>query len=87
MHRYAALSYRWGKDVSFTTTKATLDSRKTSMALSDMPKLFQDAIQVLRCLNIKYLWIDALCIIQDSKEDWERESSRMLQVYEDCGIK
>ncbi|KAI1803932.1 HET-domain-containing protein [Daldinia bambusicola] len=32
-------------------------------------------------LGIRYIWIDALCIIQDSKEDWAQEASRMRDVY------
>ncbi|RMZ90673.1 hypothetical protein DV736_g2094, partial [Chaetothyriales sp. CBS 134916] len=30
----------------------------------------------------QYLWIDSLCIVQDSKEDWEREATLMERVYE-----
>ncbi|KAF7505280.1 hypothetical protein GJ744_001067 [Endocarpon pusillum] len=36
---------------------------------------------VARRFSIRYLWVDSLCIIQDSKEDWERESSTMRHVY------
>jgi len=32
----------------------------------------------------RYIWIDSLCIIQDSKADWEFEASRMGSVYENC---
>lgn len=38
-------------------------------------------MKVTRALDYDYLWIDSLCIIQDSRDDWERESSRMAQVY------
>jgi hypothetical protein len=43
--------------------------------------MFQDAVLVTRRLNIKYLWIDSLCIIQDSIEDWAREAARMGDIY------
>jgi hypothetical protein len=49
--------------------------------ISSLPKTFQDAICVTRRLGIKYLRIDALCIIQDSEEDWRREASLMERVY------
>jgi Heterokaryon incompatibility protein (HET) len=44
-------------------------------------KSFQDAITITRGLHIRYLWIDALCIIQDSAEDWAIESAKMAQYY------
>lgn len=47
-----------------------------------LPKTFQDAIVFTRQLNIRYLWIDSLCIIQDSKEDWELESAKIAAIYE-----
>jgi hypothetical protein len=50
-----------------------------------MPKTLRDAVRVTRALEVQYLWIDALCIIQGSDEkarkDWEIESSRMESVY------
>lgn len=46
-----------------------------------LPKTFLDAIAVARRLRVGYLWIDSLCIFQDSKSDWQAESSRMGDVY------
>ncbi|KAK1502880.1 hypothetical protein CTAM01_04869 [Colletotrichum tamarilloi] len=39
--------------------------------MTSLSKTFQDAVLVTRRLGIKYIWIDSLCIIQDSKLDWE----------------
>jgi len=44
--------------------------------------LFQDAVTVTRKIGIRYLWIDSLCIIQNSRQDWEQESAVMGKVYE-----
>jgi hypothetical protein len=51
--------------------------------LSDlsMPQNFQDAVFMTRALRSRYIWIDSLCIIQDSPEDWAREGSEMDKVY------
>lgn len=49
--------------------------------LSQMPKTFQEAIAITRRLGISFIWIDSLCIIQDSREDWQRESASMQNVY------
>lgn len=46
-----------------------------------MPQTLQDAVKITRMLDIRYIWIDALCIIQDSHDDWERESQSMNKVY------
>jgi hypothetical protein len=62
-------------------TTDSLDDLTTGIALSLLPKTFQDAIQITRRLGIKYLWIDCFCIIQDDPKDWEREAARMAQIY------
>ncbi|KAI8170235.1 hypothetical protein K4K49_000179 [Colletotrichum sp. SAR 10_70] len=49
--------------------------------LTTLPRTFQDAIKLAASLGIHHLWIDSLCIIQDSKEDWEAEAARMASVY------
>lgn len=51
------------------------------MAWHSLPKTFQEAIELPRFLNIRYLWIDSLCIVQDDLKDWERESAAMASVY------
>jgi hypothetical protein len=76
--RYATLSHRWG---GVTPARTTLDTIGSKLTLSSLPKTFQDAITITREMGLKYLWIDSLCIIQDSEEDWKRESRRMGDYY------
>ncbi|KFX91575.1 hypothetical protein O988_07693 [Pseudogymnoascus sp. VKM F-3808] len=84
---YAALSYCWGLSPSnpftsmYTTTIATLPSRKAEMHFSALPLTLQHAILVTRALGLQYLWIDALCIIQDSASDTAHEIQAMDAVY------
>lgn len=49
---------------------------------------FQQAIEIARSLDVSYIWIDSMCIIQGSAEDWKHEASRMHQVYRNsyCNI-
>ncbi|SPO05928.1 uncharacterized protein DNG_08617 [Cephalotrichum gorgonifer] len=54
--------------------------------ISKLAQTFQDAIHLVRRLGIPYLWIDSLCIIQDDKEDWRAEASRMCSVYENAHL-
>ncbi|KAF2683991.1 hypothetical protein K458DRAFT_303823, partial [Lentithecium fluviatile CBS 122367] len=49
--------------------------------LPAFPRIFLDVVSICRALKIRYLWIDALCIVQDSTEDWEVESAKMAEVY------
>lgn len=78
---FLALSHRWGVSHRITLTKATIGQFMDSIALSSIPKTFNDAVQIARTLNIRYLWIDSLCIIQDDPQDWEQEAARMAGVY------
>jgi hypothetical protein len=78
---YVALSHCWGSGSIATTTLANFLSRKKDVTWRELSKTFQDAVKISRLLGIDYLWIDSLCIIQDSEADWERESARMASVY------
>jgi hypothetical protein len=82
---YVALSYCWGTPAEsatqFKTEQNTLKDRMAGFELDAMTKVMQDAVVTTRKLSIRYLWIDAVCIIQDDNADWERESSTMGDVY------
>ncbi|KAE9381084.1 HET-domain-containing protein [Stipitochalara longipes BDJ] len=84
--KYIALTHRWPKpsEKMLTTTTDTLSERSEGISLDLLPKTFQDAIVITRKLNIRYLWVDSLCIVQDSYEDWEQEAARMHLVYRDA---
>lgn len=79
--KYVTLSHCWGKVSPLVTTKSTLKKRIAGICVAESPKTFQDAILVTHGLGFRYLWIDSLCIVQDSTEDWNIESSRMQDVY------
>lgn len=84
--KYAALSHCWGLSLTCTTTKRNLKERMAGIPWSQLPKTFQDAIRYCLRLGISYLWIDALCIIQDSPDDWQVHSSKMADVYQNAFI-
>lgn len=80
--KYATLSYCWGKSLPLKTTEKTKDEHeKKGIPVHKMPEVFQDAIQVVSKLGIRYLWIDALCIIQENQADWEAESVSMSKIF------
>ncbi|KAF5686355.1 hypothetical protein FCIRC_2911 [Fusarium circinatum] len=78
---YIALSYCWGTENTVTLTEATLIPFQNEIPLATLPTTIRDAIATTRDLGYKYLWVDALCIIQDSKPDWIKESSQMGSIY------
>jgi hypothetical protein len=65
-----------------TTTSETLEQRLQQIPMST----FQDAITFTRGLGLKYVWIDSLCIIQNSKSDWEEEAARMADIYKNSYV-
>ncbi|KAK4118794.1 HET-domain-containing protein [Parathielavia appendiculata] len=81
--RYAALSYCWGGPQPFQTTLSTLSARQqgSGFPLTSLPPTLQDAVLLTQCLDIPYLWVDSLCIVQDSSEDKFRELARMSDIY------
>ena len=78
---YTTLSHCWGGEVPLTTTTTTLESRKKCISFVSLPRTFQDAVMMTRKLRICYLWIDSLCILQNSQSDWEKESTMMGEIY------
>ena len=71
-------------NVAVQLNSETLNEFKKNITLSDLPRTFQDAITVCHALDIQYLWIDSLCIMQDSPGDWAMQGSKMAQIYSDC---
>ncbi|KAL3295673.1 tol protein [Colletotrichum asianum] len=78
---YAALSHCWGGKHPLMLRHESLKELVGGVPLTTLPRTFQDAIKLAASLGIHHLWIDSLCIIQDSKEDWEAEAARMASVY------
>ncbi|OCL08305.1 HET-domain-containing protein [Glonium stellatum] len=83
---YACLSHCWGKARSITTERKTLASHRDGIAWGSLPKTFRDTINFVRKLDLRYLWIDSLCIIQDDIDDWRRESAKMASIYQNSYI-
>ena len=83
--RYTTLSHCWGPPVvlpPLRTTKSRLDDFCSLISFLSLPQNFKDAVLLTRMLNVRYLWIDSLCIVQDNIHDWEVESARMASYYQ-----
>ncbi|KAL6822813.1 heterokaryon incompatibility domain-containing protein [Trichoderma sp. SZMC 28015] len=83
---YAALSYCWGGDQPVKLKENLVKSWMKDIPYDQFPQTIKDAIQVTMALDLQYLWIDALCIIQDSNQDKAEQISRMAEIYEQAYI-
>lgn len=79
--RYIALSYIWGGPQPLTTTHNITTYVKYGLEILDFPKTIREAILATSCLGVRFLWIDALCILQDSDEDKLIQIRMMAKIY------
>lgn len=77
VQRYVTLSHCWGGTLEKKLVQESMNDFRRCIPFIDLPQTFQDTIHVTRKLGVKYLWIDALRIVQDSRNDWLAESSIM----------
>lgn len=84
--RYLILSYCWGTSNDHSkTTQANIEQRRVSIQIEVLPKTIRDAIAITRHMGVQYLWVDAICIIQQNDDgfldDWKIEAAKMSGYY------
>jgi hypothetical protein len=79
--QYATLSHCWGGLESLKLLKSNYKEFILDIPRDLLWKNFLDAIQITKSLNLSYLWIDSLCIVQDDPEDWRHEAALMSDIY------
>jgi hypothetical protein len=81
--KYMTLSHRWGASTVLKLTAAVITDWANGLPVQSLSKAFQDFISLARRLNIRYVWIDSLCIIQEGDDgaDWRSEALTMNNVY------
>jgi hypothetical protein len=88
--KYLCLSYCWGLSPGITTTYDSVHIHTKGVPDECLPATLRDAICITRRLGYKYLWIDALCILQprpgikndpEAFKDWQNQSSKMADIY------
>lgn len=78
---YVALSYCWGADQPAKTTRANFSSYLSDIDVSTLPATVRDAAIVTRGIGMSYLWVDAMCIIQDDFDDVMEQIAQMHSIY------
>lgn len=79
--KYATLSYKWGSSVKYVTNIHNLTLHEVCIPTSMLPRTFVDAIRVAGLLGYSFLWIDALCIVQDLESDVAGEIEKMDGIF------
>ena len=80
-YRYASLSHVWANSTPLRTTRENIDRHRDHVPPQELSEVLIQTIYLAYHLGISYLWIDSLCIVQDDREDWEREFPRMGMIY------
>jgi hypothetical protein len=83
--RYVALSYTWGKATVFATKKAHIKILQAPNGvqkyMDHIPRAVKESIELVRYLGLRYIWVDSLCIVQDSRDSLELNLNMMDQIY------
>ncbi|KAM0417460.1 hypothetical protein ACHAPT_012522 [Fusarium lateritium] len=84
--KYAALSYVWGGQQTITLFRANLQTLLHRVPEEALPETVRDAITVVRGIGLGYIWVDALCIIQDDDKDKTEQIASMSQIYQQATL-
>lgn len=84
---YLALSYCWGGDQPYKTTRARIISERLQLDWDSLPATIRDAVKVTVGLGFSYLWVDSLCIVQDGAEAQKaKQIAQMPQIYSNAVV-
>ncbi|KAK1673651.1 heterokaryon incompatibility protein-domain-containing protein [Colletotrichum godetiae] len=79
--RWMTLSHCWGFKPPCVLLDSNITQYMREIPHSELSRTFSDAFIIAKKLGVRYLWIDSICIIQRSEEDWRREAPTMGKVY------
>ncbi|KAI1279987.1 heterokaryon incompatibility protein-domain-containing protein [Xylaria sp. FL0933] len=78
---FAALSYCWGGEQPMKCISSNVVSYRTAIPFEEQSQTIKDAVKICQAIGLQYLWIDALCIIQDDPNDKSVEIAKMPSIY------
>ncbi|KAK5103536.1 hypothetical protein LTS08_002952 [Lithohypha guttulata] len=78
---YLTLSHMWGDAQFLMLLSANIDQLRVAIPSEGLSQTHRDALSITRSLGYDYIWIDSLCIIQDSSSDWRSQAALMASVY------
>ncbi|KAM5347695.1 hypothetical protein ACJ41O_007519 [Fusarium nematophilum] len=83
---YAALSYCWGGPQEIQLVTSNLEIFKRKIPFQSLPQTLKDAVITAMSLGLGYLWVDALCILQDDDADKTEEIANMCSIYKNSAV-
>ncbi|KAI1142575.1 HET-domain-containing protein [Hypoxylon sp. FL0543] len=83
---YVTLSYVWGAKQDYVLTQDTLRAKLDGLDIQRVPQSVREAMEATAKLGFRYIWVDALCIIQDSPEDKLKELPQMAKIYQHSAL-
>ncbi|KAK2758929.1 hypothetical protein CKAH01_16757 [Colletotrichum kahawae] len=78
---FTILSYCWGEKPHYKTTSKNIQGHLAGFPLENLPKTIRDAIKVTLALGLRYLWVDALCILQDQDDQIIQNEVRIAHEF------
>jgi hypothetical protein len=88
--RYAALSYTWGTKDQFCLNRQNRQALEEQGSIRQAQKLLaqvvNDSMEVCSRMNIPYLWVDSLCIVQDDEIGKYHQIRNMNHIYANAYI-
>jgi hypothetical protein len=82
---YVALSYVWGCGEAPYTPSDNPDL-DPALLPETLPNVIEDAIQVVKALSLRYLWVDRYCIRQNDAFDKHNQIAKMDLVFKMAGL-
>ena len=86
--KYVALSYVWGSTMTPSLTGDTFSQCSSIGGLKGLviPRTIMDAIQLVKGIGMRYLWVDSLCIVQDDDTDKQQQLTIMDSIYNNAEL-
>jgi serine/threonine protein kinase len=82
---YVSLGYLWHHDEPILSTDR-LQAMQSELSRDLLPTALNEAISAAERMGYRYLWVDSLCVLQDSEEDKERECRATADVYRNSAL-
>ncbi|KAI3341863.1 heterokaryon incompatibility protein-domain-containing protein [Ustulina deusta] len=82
--RYLCLSYCWGSSQRVVALKANVNTLQEAIPVGELGQTIRDALETTKRLGFRYLWVDALCIVQDDDKEKLQEIKKMSYIYENA---
>ncbi|CAG9987550.1 unnamed protein product [Clonostachys byssicola] len=80
--RYATLTHCYATDDNTTRLiHSTSKQFLSSQPLSILPSSYRDAFTLVQRMGLQYLWVDRLCVLQDSKSDLAAHENARKDIY------